>query len=683
MSKFVFRTVLYLFVLTMVMQTAAAFAAEELPIWLTEEEKTRLHEIGMYHTVTSPPSGSIRNCAEWEPSEGVIIRYPFGISYTIIAEMSEDVMVTTICSSQSQEDYIRSQYQSHNVNMDNVQFIHAPTDTYWTRDYGPWFIFSDEDIGIVDHIYNRPRPNDDQIPWEIGDEWNIPVYGMDLEHTGGNHMSDGLGMSMSTELVYNENPDKTPAEIDAIMYQYLGNDYTVLDYVEYWGIHHIDCWAKFLSPATILVKDVPQSDPSYDELNDRAEQLSQQMSAWGRPYNVVRVYCPSGTAYTNSLILNDKVLVPIFNNSWDDEAIETYQNAMPGYEVLGFTGSWLDNDALHCRAMGVPDVEMLHIAHVPLPDEVPAGESYEIAALIQDCSYAGLINDSLKVYYSVNGGVWNSVPMTVGGDPDSFYGYIPEQPAGSRIAYYLKAADYSGRVETHPYIGQPGAHQVVVSGLLCGDIDMVPDDYPINVPPGGSFGLTGFIGNPNDEAITIDVWVGVAYQSTFYQLWNFPNISLSPGQYVNSHLIQSVPGYAPSGTYDYVSYCGDKPVKCDSASFEFTVTGNAVPGGADEWLLDGEWGAGSTLPSEVAVIGNYPNPFNATTTIRFELPESGRVNLEVYNIAGQRIATLANRNMSAGEHSIKWDASENPSGVYFYKLSIGDKVFSSRMTLVK
>ena len=55
------------------------------------------------------------------------------------------------------------------------------------------------------------------------------------------------------------------------------------------------------------------------------------MSPWGRPYTVVRVYCPYGTAYTNSTILNDKVLVPIFGSSWDDDAIQTYQDAMPGY----------------------------------------------------------------------------------------------------------------------------------------------------------------------------------------------------------------------------------------------------------------------------------------------------------------------------------------------------------------
>ncbi|MCP4633730.1 MAG: agmatine deiminase family protein, partial [candidate division Zixibacteria bacterium] len=372
---------------------------ESLPIGLTAEEMTRLHEIGMYHDVTDAPVGNIRNCSEWEPSEGVIIRYPLGISVAIVAEMSEDMMVTTIVASSSYETQARNAYTSGGVNMANTEFIIASTNSYWTRDYGPWFIFVDDEMAIVDHVYNRPRPLDDLIPGVIGSEWSMDVYGMDLNTAGGNHMSNGLGTSMSTELVYDENSSLTEAEVDSIMLAYLGNDYDVLDYIESGGIHHIDCWAKFLSPAKIMVKDVPSYDPSYGLLNARAAYLSSLMSPWGRPYEVVRVYCPSGTAYTNSLILGDKVLVPIFSSSWDDEAIEAYENAMPGYEVLGFTGSWYDDDALHCRTMGVPDRGMLRIKHVPLADQIGSGSDYFVSTMIEACSGFALIGDSLKIIY--------------------------------------------------------------------------------------------------------------------------------------------------------------------------------------------------------------------------------------------------------------------------------------------
>ncbi len=422
----------------------------------------RLDEIGIDHRNTLPPEGVIRNPAEWERSQGVIIRWPLGISISLVAELSEDVMVTTIVASSSQETSARNSYSSGGVNMENTQFIIAPTNSIWTRDYGPWFIFQDEALAIVDHIYNRPRPQDDVIPQAIGDEWGLEVYGMDLIHTGGNHMSDGLGMSMSTRLVYDENPGKTESEINSIMLDYLGNDYTVLGYIESYGIHHIDCWAKFLNPTTILIKDVPSGDPSYSLLNARADYLSQQTSAWGQPYTIVRVYCPYGTAYTNSLILNDKVFVPTFSDPYDAVALQVYQDAMPGYEILGFAGSWYDDDAIHCRTMGVPDEEMLFIHHVPLADEGSARGDYLISATISAYSGADLIADSLKVYYSIIDDIWEFVHLNATAQPDSFYAYIPAQPPGTKISYYIKAADLSERVETHPFIGAPWAHEFTV-----------------------------------------------------------------------------------------------------------------------------------------------------------------------------------------------------------------------------
>lgn len=441
---------------------AAAADDPVLPIGLTADERERLDEIGSGHIRTSPPSGPIRNCAEWEPSEGVIIRWPLGIPYSLIAEMSEDVVVTTIVGSQDQKNQAIATYTANGVVMANTRFLIAPTNSIWVRDYGPWFVFNGGQMAIVDHIYNRPRPLDDQIPWIIGAEWGLTVYGMDLVHTGGNHMSDGLGRSMSTRLVYDENPGLSPAEVDSVMLAYVGNDYTVLEYIEWAGIHHIDCWAKFLDPATILVKEVSPGDASYDPLNARAEYLSGQISAWGRPYTIVRIFCPSGTAYTNSMILNRKVLVPLFNSDYDTTAIRVYEEAMPGYEVLGFLGGWYDDDAIHCRALGVPDRGMLAIRHVPLGMTGDTLNDYLVSATITAYSASALITDSLKIYYQAKS-TFQAVPLTATAVADSFVGYIPAQKAGTKIAYYLQAADYSGRVETHPYIGPAWAHTFYVN----------------------------------------------------------------------------------------------------------------------------------------------------------------------------------------------------------------------------
>jgi len=463
------KLVINIFILLSLILSSYMALAEEpgteefLPIGLTDEEMQRLDEIGITHIRTDPPPGPIRNCAEWEPSEGVIIRWPLGISIALVAEMSEDLMVTTIVSSTYYMNQAISSYTSGGVNMTNTQFIIAPTNSIWTRDYGPWFVFDGSDrMSIVDHIYNRPRPDDDQIPWTIGIEWGMDVYGMDLIATGGNHMSDGLGVSMSTRLIYSENPSLSHNEVDSIMYAFLNNDYTVLDYVESGGIHHIDCWAKFLNPTTILIKDTPTGAYSHDLLNARAEWLSQQISSWGKPYTIVRIYCPYGTAYTNSIILGDKVFVPLFNDSYDDDALATYEAAMPGYEVLGFTGSFYDDDAIHCRIMGVPDREMLFIDHVPLDEMADTLNDYLVTVEIKDYSNTGLIPDSLKIFYKSKSQDFLFTSLYSTANPDSFYGYIPAQSDGSEVFYYIQAGDSSGRVETHPYIGAPWAHSFVV-----------------------------------------------------------------------------------------------------------------------------------------------------------------------------------------------------------------------------
>ncbi len=89
------------------------------------------------------------------------------------------------------------------------------------------------------------------------------------------------------------------------------------------------------------------------------------------------------------------------------------------------------------------------------------------------------------------------------------------------------------------------------------------------------------------------------------------------------------------------------------------------------------------LPMEIRLYQNYPNPFNATTTISFNIVQTGDVNLSVYNLSGQKIETLVDRNMQAGRHNIIWDASEYSSGLYFYKLTTDGKTFTKRMTLLK
>jgi hypothetical protein len=92
----------------------------------------------------------------------------------------------------------------------------------------------------------------------------------------------------------------------------------------------------------------------------------------------------------------------------------------------------------------------------------------------------------------------------------------------------------------------------------------------------------------------------------------------------------------------------------------------------------------SELPVSAELNQNYPNPFNPSTVIRFGIPQSGEVRLEVFDLLGRRVATLIdNETKNAGYHQVSFDASNLASGIYFYRIVAGKYVDSKRMTLIK
>ncbi|MBN1291014.1 MAG: T9SS type A sorting domain-containing protein [Candidatus Latescibacteria bacterium] len=84
-----------------------------------------------------------------------------------------------------------------------------------------------------------------------------------------------------------------------------------------------------------------------------------------------------------------------------------------------------------------------------------------------------------------------------------------------------------------------------------------------------------------------------------------------------------------------------------------------------------------------AVNQNTPNPFNPTTTINFSAPEAGIVNIDVFNVAGQKVDTIVSDFLSAGNHSVTWNASGLSAGVYFYSVKSGNFSKTMKMTLLK
>ncbi len=437
--------------------------------YLHQDEIGRSLEREFY--ATDPPV-TARNIAEFEQMEGVLIRSPFGISYQLIASFAEEDKVVTIVASQNEQNNVTSNYIGQGVNLANCEFLIANSDSYWTRDYGPWYIYDGSEVAIVNFIYNRPRPNDNDIPIEVADYLGVTLYGMPLVVTGGNYMTDGCGISASSDLVYAENPNLSTTDIDEMITDYLGvGTYHVLPDPNNTYIDHIDCWGKYLGVDKVLIREVPTNHAQYDEIEATAAYFASQNCAWGYPYEVYRVYTPNNQPYTNSLILNKRVYVPIAGSGWDDEAIAVYESALPGYEVLGFTGSWYSTDALHCRTKGIADRNMVHLAHQPWWQEHNGNEELNFSTEITAYSGEGLLADSVYVGWRFNQGEWTKTSLEFTGDGIWETDHALPLEAGN-FQYYIHAQDIAGNKADHPFTAVADPHEfAVLQAIAYGDID--------------------------------------------------------------------------------------------------------------------------------------------------------------------------------------------------------------------
>jgi plastocyanin len=122
-----------------------------------------------------------------------------------------------------------------------------------------------------------------------------------------------------------------------------------------------------------------------------------------------------------------------------------------------------------------------------------------------------------------------------------------------------------------------------------------------------------------------------------------------------------------AGTYNY--YC----IPHQSLGMTGVIT--AIPSAVEP--------IGSSVPGAYNLGQNFPNPFNPTTNIRFDLPKNSQVRLIVYDLLGQQQAVLVNGELSAGSYNVDWNASAYPSGIYFYSLSTDDYKAVRKMILAK
>ncbi|HJT98848.1 MAG TPA: agmatine deiminase family protein, partial [Rhodanobacteraceae bacterium] len=277
------------------------------------------------------------------------------------ADPPSDVWV--VADTNSEATSARAVLQGGGADLDHVHFVIAATDSVWIRDYGPRFIVHEATRGIVDHIYNRPRPHDDAVPIAIGADFDEPVYEIPLVHGGGNFHLFRDRDAFMTRLVVNENPGVTEKEIVDDFRAYEGVDVTLFDPfpTSYDSTQHIDMWMLPLADSKVLIGQydaaegggVPKTvtDGAADELASRG-------------YTVYRTpgWNEFGThyTYTNSVIVNQVVLICRFDgyDTENAQALATYQEALPDSDIVQVDCTDIIPlaGAMHCIVMHVPDV---------------------------------------------------------------------------------------------------------------------------------------------------------------------------------------------------------------------------------------------------------------------------------------------------------------------------------------
>jgi fibronectin type 3 domain-containing protein len=132
----------------------------------------------------------------------------------------------------------------------------------------------------------------------------------------------------------------------------------------------------------------------------------------------------------------------------------------------------------------------------------------------------------------------------------------------------------------------------------------------------------------------------------------------------------------PDGTYEYYATAVYSEEYESDASEAVTV---------EHYTSDND---NPNVPAVTTLVGNYPNPFNPTTQIKFTLAKPGKVSLDIFNVKGEKIATLLNTSMTAASHTVVWNGTDNynqkvSSGIYYYRLQTDNYSHIKKMILMK
>ncbi|PZU87030.1 MAG: hypothetical protein DI529_07745 [Chryseobacterium sp.] len=504
-------------------------AQEVLPKGLTQEEKLLLPNYQFTESKRTPaPISPVRTSAQWEEVEYLFLRWTTqyqNIQRQIVQAAVKECKVLIATTS---ENTVRTYLTNNGVDLTNVRFLNANTNSIWIRDYAANTVYSN-DVGeraLVDWIYNRPRPLDNTLPTSHAAYVGVPLYVTDtspndLVNTGGNFMSDGMGNAFASKLILDENKAgnsygvsaKTEAQVDKILKDYMGiNSYRKMTVLPYDGIHHIDMHMKLLDEETILVSQYPEGVADGPQIKQNIEYIKNTFKTpFGNDYDIKWIPAPASTTgaypntggayrtYTNAVIINKTILVPTYRPEVDEPALAIYRQLMPGYKVVGIDVDNSGEDlislsgAIHCITHTIGVADPLWITH----SKIKNVNSLNIPVEAQIKHNSGIAQ--AKVFWRESGDIGFQETSMTNSVESKWTANLSLPSTSKKIEYYIWAQANSGKSITRPIVAPDGYWTFDVAQLSVEDLNNKNIEGPFPNPANNkvSFNLKNISGDIN------------------------------------------------------------------------------------------------------------------------------------------------------------------------------------------
>lgn len=347
-----------------------------------------------FHLSSTPKASGFTFPAEWHQHRATWLTFPHNDAswqgdrlskmypqyLAFIKAISQGENVGIIANDQNLKQFIIGELEKIQVDLSKIEFIVKPTNDAWCRDHGPAFLINPEtkEKMIVDWGHNAwggkypPYDDDNRTPQAIAKYLDLPFVTPGIIMEGGSVEFNGAGSLLTSKsclLNQNRNSHLNQGQIEEFLSDYYGIDQVL--WVEA-GIAgddtdgHIDDTTRFINEDTVIaaVENDP-NDENYDILQTNLKMMKEMRLLNGKQLNVIEIPMPKAViiddfrtpgSYVNFLMCNAGVIVPVFNNSNDQIAIDILEKAMPARKIIPLEATEIiwGQGSFHCLSQQEP-----------------------------------------------------------------------------------------------------------------------------------------------------------------------------------------------------------------------------------------------------------------------------------------------------------------------------------------